>query len=171
MGSLCKLYKFVDSTQSLSLTQKKFGGRCEAKHVIVMVTHPSGDLIEHPSGDLTQRSSDNLAEMRLNLEVWLSRASALTRRGTVDSPDERCCLFSDTIYDEDEVLLALAEQLGSFTPLVGGPEHVHCLLVKCWFLCYHCQCSLCFVFLCCVLVLLLSRVSVVCVSCKPGPVL
>ena len=35
---------------------------------------------------------------------------------------------SDTIYDEDEVLLALAEQLGSFTPLVGGPEHVHCLL-------------------------------------------
>ena len=38
--------------------------------------------------------------------------------------------FSDTIYDEDEVLLALAEQLGSFTPLVGGPEHVHCLLVR-----------------------------------------
>ena len=39
--------------------------------------------------------------------------------------------LSDTIYDEDEVLLALAEQLGSFTPLVGGPEHVHCLLVRC----------------------------------------
>ena len=37
---------------------------------------------------------------------------------------------SDTIYDEDEVLLALAEQLGSFTSLVGGPEHVHCLLVS-----------------------------------------
>lgn len=36
---------------------------------------------------------------------------------------------SDTIYDEDEVLLALAEQLGTFTPLVGGPEYVHCLLV------------------------------------------
>ena len=29
-------------------------------------------------------------------------------------------LFQDTIYDEDEVLLALAEQLGTFTPLVGG---------------------------------------------------
>lgn len=38
-------------------------------------------------------------------------------------------LFLDTIYDEDEVLLALAEQLGTFTPLVGGPEYVHCLLV------------------------------------------
>ena len=37
---------------------------------------------------------------------------------------------ADTIYDEDEVLLALAEQLGTFTPLVGGPEHVHCLLVS-----------------------------------------
>ncbi|KAM7332906.1 hypothetical protein ACRRTK_006226 [Alexandromys fortis] len=34
----------------------------------------------------------------------------------------------DTIYDEDEVLLALAEQLGTFTTLVGGPEYVHCLL-------------------------------------------
>lgn len=37
---------------------------------------------------------------------------------------------SDTIYDEDEVLLALAEQLGNFTMLVGGPEYVHCLLVR-----------------------------------------
>lgn len=26
------------------------------------------------------------------------------------------------------MLLALAEQLGNFTPLVGGPEYVHCLL-------------------------------------------
>ena len=25
-------------------------------------------------------------------------------------------------------MLALAEQLGTFTPLVGGAEHVHCLL-------------------------------------------
>ena len=38
--------------------------------------------------------------------------------------------FTDTIYDEDEVLLALAEQLGQLTPLVGGPEYVHCLLVS-----------------------------------------
>lgn len=40
------------------------------------------------------------------------------------------CHSSDTIYDEDEVLLALAEQLGNFTMLVGGPEYVHCLLVS-----------------------------------------
>jgi serine/threonine-protein phosphatase 2A regulatory subunit A len=37
--------------------------------------------------------------------------------------------FVDTIYDEDEVLLALAEQLGQLTPLVGGAEYVHCLLI------------------------------------------
>ena len=36
-----------------------------------------------------------------------------------------CCrselipFLTDTIYDEDEVLLALAEQLGTFTPLVS----------------------------------------------------
>ena len=42
----------------------------------------------------------------------------------------RCDFYPDTIYDEDEVLLALAEQLGTFTPFVGGPEHVHTLLVN-----------------------------------------
>ena len=38
-------------------------------------------------------------------------------------------LLLDTIYDEDEVLLALAEQLGTFTQLVGGESYVHVLLV------------------------------------------
>uniref|UniRef100_A0A0K0ER32 Serine/threonine-protein phosphatase 2A regulatory subunit A n=1 Tax=Strongyloides stercoralis TaxID=6248 RepID=A0A0K0ER32_STRER len=36
--------------------------------------------------------------------------------------------LTDTIYDEDEVLLALADQLGNFTALVGGPSFVHSLL-------------------------------------------
>ena len=36
--------------------------------------------------------------------------------------------LTETIYDEDEVLLALAEQLGNFTPLVGGVAYVNCLL-------------------------------------------
>lgn len=50
--------------------------------------------------------------------------------------------FSDTIYDEDEVLLALAEQLGNFTGLVGGPDFAHCLLVS------TCLCSACLWELC-----------------------
>lgn len=37
--------------------------------------------------------------------------------------------LGDTIYDEDEVLVALAEQFGQFTQLVGGPEYAHVLLV------------------------------------------
>ena len=46
--------------------------------------------------------------------------------------------FLDTIYDEDEVLLALAEQLGTFTQLVGGEGYVHVLLVKFSFVIFHC---------------------------------
>jgi hypothetical protein len=30
--------------------------------------------------------------------------------------------------DEDEVLQAIAEELGDFVPYVGGPAHAHCLL-------------------------------------------
>ena len=37
--------------------------------------------------------------------------------------------LTDTIYDEDEVLLALAEQLGTFTPLVGGKVRDKCIPV------------------------------------------
>lgn len=35
---------------------------------------------------------------------------------------------SESSDDEDEVLLALAEELGRFIPYVGGPEHGHILL-------------------------------------------
>jgi hypothetical protein len=49
----------------------------------------------------------------------------------------------DTIYDEDEVLLALAEQLGNFTPLVGGPE-VYLFLIKGFNTSYcSCVCGIC----------------------------
>lgn len=36
--------------------------------------------------------------------------------------------LADTLYDDDEVLVALAEQFGQFTKLVGGPEYAHVLL-------------------------------------------
>lgn len=36
--------------------------------------------------------------------------------------------LGESVEDEDEVLLALAEQLGSFVPLIGGPAHAHVLL-------------------------------------------
>jgi len=37
--------------------------------------------------------------------------------------------LTETIYDEDEVLLALAEQLGNFTSYVGGSDFAYTLLV------------------------------------------
>ena len=35
---------------------------------------------------------------------------------------------ADSVEDEDEVLTALAEELGSFVEYVGGPEYGHVLL-------------------------------------------
>lgn len=35
---------------------------------------------------------------------------------------------NESVDDEDEILLALAEELGEFVPLVGGAQHAHCLL-------------------------------------------
>jgi len=34
----------------------------------------------------------------------------------------------ESIDDEDEVLLALSEELGNFVPYVGGPQYAHFLL-------------------------------------------
>ena len=36
--------------------------------------------------------------------------------------------LTDNIYDEDEVLMALAEQLAGFTPLIGGSKFVSILI-------------------------------------------
>lgn len=38
------------------------------------------------------------------------------------------CFLLDSVEDEDEVLTALSEELGSFVEYVGGPEHAHILL-------------------------------------------
>lgn len=36
--------------------------------------------------------------------------------------------LQDSVDDEDEVLLALAEELGTFDEYIGGKEHAHILL-------------------------------------------
>ena len=69
-----------------------------------------------------------LFQLRLNSIKKLSTIALAL--GVERTRSELIPFLTDTIYDEDEVLLALAEQLGTFTPLVGGPEHVHCLLVR-----------------------------------------
>lgn len=37
-------------------------------------------------------------------------------------------IITDSVEDEDEVLTALAEELGNFVEYVGGPEYGHVLL-------------------------------------------
>jgi len=37
--------------------------------------------------------------------------------------------LNDCNDDEDEVLLAIAEELGQFVAYVGGPDHAHVLLI------------------------------------------
>uniref|UniRef100_H3AV76 Protein phosphatase 2 scaffold subunit Aalpha n=1 Tax=Latimeria chalumnae TaxID=7897 RepID=H3AV76_LATCH len=65
-------------------------------------------------------------QLRLNSIKKLSTIALAL--GVERTRSELLPFLTDTIYDEDEVLLALAEQLGTFTTLVGGPEFVHCLL-------------------------------------------
>jgi len=71
----------------------------------------------------------------LRNEDFLVRLESIKKLSTValalgveKTRSELIPFLTDTIYDEDEILLALAEQLGSFTPLVGGPEFASCLL-------------------------------------------
>lgn len=68
-----------------------------------------------------------LLQLRLNSIKKLSTIALAL--GVERTRSELIPFLSDSMYDEDEVLLALAEQLGQFTPLVGGPEYAHCLLV------------------------------------------
>lgn len=55
--------------------------------------------------------------------------TVLRLKGSYFNRSELIPFLTDTIYDEDEVLLALAEQLGTFTPLVGGKEVMYRVLL------------------------------------------
>ena len=66
--------------------------------------------------------------MQLRLNSIKKLSTIALALGVERTRSELIPFLTDTIYDEDEVLLALAEQLGNFTPLVGGAEHVNCLL-------------------------------------------
>ncbi|XP_044010201.1 serine/threonine-protein phosphatase 2A 65 kDa regulatory subunit A alpha isoform-like [Aphidius gifuensis] len=64
--------------------------------------------------------------LRLNsIKKLLTIALAL---GAERTCSELMPFLTETIYNGDEVQLALAEQLGTFTPLVGRLDHVYCLL-------------------------------------------
>ncbi|XP_053372882.1 serine/threonine-protein phosphatase 2A 65 kDa regulatory subunit A alpha isoform-like [Mercenaria mercenaria] len=86
-----------------------------------------GDDSLYPIAVLIDELRNEDVQLRLNSIKKLSTIALAL--GVERTRSELIPFLTDTIYDEDEVLLALAEQLGQFTPLVGGPEYVHCLLV------------------------------------------
>ncbi|KAM4015433.1 serine/threonine-protein phosphatase 2A 65 kDa regulatory subunit A beta isoform [Anomaloglossus baeobatrachus] len=85
-----------------------------------------GDDSLYPIAVLIDELRNEDVQLRLNSIKKLSTIALAL--GVERTRTELLPFLTDTIYDEDEVLLALAEQLGSFTTLVGGPEFVHCLL-------------------------------------------
>ncbi|XP_077985024.1 serine/threonine-protein phosphatase 2A 65 kDa regulatory subunit A beta isoform-like isoform X1 [Glandiceps talaboti] len=91
-----------------------------------MATSETGDDSLYPIAVLIDELRNEDVQLRLNSIKKLSTIALAL--GVERTRSELIPFLTDTIYDEDEVLLALAEQLGSFTPLVGGAEHVHCLL-------------------------------------------
>lgn len=86
--------------------------------------YPIQVLIDELRSDEEQRNED--VQVRLNSIRKLSTISLAL--GEERTRSELVPFVSELMEDEDEVLCALAEQLGGFLPLVGGPEHAHCLL-------------------------------------------
>ncbi|XP_065189839.1 serine/threonine-protein phosphatase 2A 65 kDa regulatory subunit A alpha isoform-like [Sycon ciliatum] len=86
--------------------------------------YPIQVLIDELRNDDEQRNED--VQLRLNSIKRLSTISLAL--GEERTRKELIPFVSDLMDDEDEVLCALAEQLGNFLPLVGGEEHAHCLL-------------------------------------------
>ncbi|CAJ0928846.1 unnamed protein product, partial [Mesorhabditis belari] len=80
----------------------------------------------YPIAVLIDELRNEDVQLRLNSIRKLSTIALAL--GVERTRNELIHFLTDTIYDEDEVLLVLAEQLGNFTPLVGGADFVHCLL-------------------------------------------
>lgn len=80
----------------------------------------------YPIAVLIDELRNEDVQLRLNSIKKLSTIALAL--GVERTRAELIPFLTDTIEDEDEVLWALAEQLGNFTPLVGGQEFVSCLL-------------------------------------------
>ncbi|KAF5396137.1 hypothetical protein PHET_10473 [Paragonimus heterotremus] len=67
-----------------------------------------------------------------DMQTRLSSVKKLTTIALALGPErtrnELIPFLTDIMYDEDEVLREMAQQLAEFVPLVGGSEYIHCLL-------------------------------------------
>ncbi|ORX54629.1 ARM repeat-containing protein [Hesseltinella vesiculosa] len=67
-------------------------------------------------------------DVQLRLNAIRNLGTIAMALGPQRTRNELIPFLNDSIDDEDEVLLAVAEELAGFTDYVGGPEYVHTLL-------------------------------------------
>ncbi|VDP94503.1 unnamed protein product [Echinostoma caproni] len=67
-------------------------------------------------------------EMQTRLASVKKLTTIALALGPERTRNELIPFLAEIIYDEDEVLREMAQQLAEFVPLVGGSEYVHCLL-------------------------------------------
>jgi len=80
--------------------------------------YPIAVLIDELRNDDVQNRLNSIKSLNI---IALALGEERTR-------SELIPFLTDTIYDEDEILSALAEKLCELVDLVGGPKHAHCLI-------------------------------------------
>jgi serine/threonine-protein phosphatase 2A regulatory subunit A len=87
----------------------------------------------YPIAILIDELKNDDIQLRLNS---IRRMSTIARAlGEDRTRKELIPFLSENTDDDDEVLLAMAEELGSFIPYVGGQDHAHVLLAPLETLC------------------------------------
>lgn len=84
------------------------------------------DVELYPIAVLLDELKNEDMMLRLNATRRLKTIAAAL--GPERTRTELLPFLTDTIDDDDEVLLALAEELGSFVDEIGGPAHASCLM-------------------------------------------
>lgn len=79
----------------------------------------------YPIAILIDELKNDDVQLRLNSIRRLSTIAVAL--DTERTRNELVPFLSDSVDDDDDVLLALAEELGKFVPYVGGPQYAHCL--------------------------------------------
>ena len=96
------------------------------------MTHDEDDTL-YPIAVLIDELKNEDVGLRLKSIRRLSTIALAL--GEERTRDELLPFLADNVDDEDEILLAMAEELGQFVPYVGGKEHAKCLLVPLESLC------------------------------------
>ena len=84
--------------------------------------------VERTRDELVPFLDGGITTMESVSSSWAWRVTGRKGRMRGTDPGRVPFTSAESIDDEDEVLLALADELGGFVDYVGGPEHAHILL-------------------------------------------